>query len=237
MRALNFDPYGRARPAGMAVRTAVPCILLIRMRPLVQVQPGPQTAPDQRERSSAVSFRGDRSRESPARSGLRTHPSDIAGDGGPGSGLTALPIGLAEGCRAPLEIGTNGDTNVHTTVNRRGRSRLSRRPRPGIANIVSAVVTSILRIGSFVRWKDMAGTADTCPAAWSPAPASSPCRSTAATRRSSRRTSHSSSLASARLAAGPARPATVAAGAGDGGQTAGRPPQLSSGPARTGRPC
>jgi hypothetical protein len=22
----NFDPYGRARPAGMAVRTAVPCI-------------------------------------------------------------------------------------------------------------------------------------------------------------------------------------------------------------------
>jgi hypothetical protein len=45
-------------------------------------------------------------------------------------------------------MGTDGDTNVHTTVNCRGRSRLSRRPRPGIANIVSAVVTWILRIGS-----------------------------------------------------------------------------------------
>jgi hypothetical protein len=37
--------YGWARPADTASSTAVPCILLIRMRPLVQVQPGPQISP------------------------------------------------------------------------------------------------------------------------------------------------------------------------------------------------
>jgi hypothetical protein len=41
MRALNFGTYGRTRPAGIAVRTAVPCILLIRMRSQVQVLAGP----------------------------------------------------------------------------------------------------------------------------------------------------------------------------------------------------
>jgi hypothetical protein len=42
MRAHNFSLYCRARPAGTAFSTAVPCILLIRMRPEVQVLPGPQ---------------------------------------------------------------------------------------------------------------------------------------------------------------------------------------------------
>jgi hypothetical protein len=41
MRAHNFGLYGRTSPAGTAFSTAVPCILLIRMRPEVQVLPGP----------------------------------------------------------------------------------------------------------------------------------------------------------------------------------------------------
>src|SRR5215211_2569370 len=41
MRAHNFGLYGRARPARTAVSTAVPWSLLIRMRPEVQVLPGP----------------------------------------------------------------------------------------------------------------------------------------------------------------------------------------------------
>src|SRR5215216_5319572 len=41
MRAHNFDVYGWARPGRTAVSTAVPCILLIRMRSQVQVLAGP----------------------------------------------------------------------------------------------------------------------------------------------------------------------------------------------------
>src|SRR6266516_2778782 len=37
----NFGTYGRARPAERAVRTAVPCILLIRKRSEDQVLAGP----------------------------------------------------------------------------------------------------------------------------------------------------------------------------------------------------
>jgi hypothetical protein len=43
MRAFNFGIYGHARPAETAVCTAVPCILLIRMRSQVQVLAGPPT--------------------------------------------------------------------------------------------------------------------------------------------------------------------------------------------------
>ena len=42
MRAHNLSLYARVRPARTAFSTAVPCILLIRMRPEVQVLPGPQ---------------------------------------------------------------------------------------------------------------------------------------------------------------------------------------------------
>jgi hypothetical protein len=45
MRALNFDPDGRTRPAKTAFRTAVPCTLLIRMRSQVQVLAGPPPIP------------------------------------------------------------------------------------------------------------------------------------------------------------------------------------------------
>jgi hypothetical protein len=41
MRAFNFGTYGQTRPAKTARRTAVPCILLIRMRSQVQVLAGP----------------------------------------------------------------------------------------------------------------------------------------------------------------------------------------------------
>jgi hypothetical protein len=104
---------------------------------------------------------------------------------------------------------------------------------------VSAVVTSIQRIGALraLEGRIVAGTGRYLSSGAVARTRVGPCRSTAAMHRSSRRRSRSSSLASARLAAGLARPATVAAGAGDGGQTVGRPPQLSSGPARTGRPA
>jgi hypothetical protein len=45
MRAHDLDLDGQTRPAETAFSTAVPCVLLIRMRPLVQVQPGPQITP------------------------------------------------------------------------------------------------------------------------------------------------------------------------------------------------
>jgi hypothetical protein len=45
MRAHNFAPYGRRRPAETACSTAVPCILLIRMRSQVQVLAGPPPNP------------------------------------------------------------------------------------------------------------------------------------------------------------------------------------------------
>jgi hypothetical protein len=45
---LNFGTYGRTRPAKTAFRTAVPCRLLIRKRPEVQVLAGPpRKAPGQ----------------------------------------------------------------------------------------------------------------------------------------------------------------------------------------------
>jgi hypothetical protein len=44
MRAHNFGLHGRARPARTALSTAVPGILLIRMRAEVQVLPGPLPA-------------------------------------------------------------------------------------------------------------------------------------------------------------------------------------------------
>jgi hypothetical protein len=45
LRPHYFTLYGRQRPAETPVRTAVSPRLLIRMRPLVQVQPGPQIDP------------------------------------------------------------------------------------------------------------------------------------------------------------------------------------------------
>jgi hypothetical protein len=44
-RTHPFAPYGRQRPGKTAVRTALSPRYLIRMRPLVQVQPGPQNRP------------------------------------------------------------------------------------------------------------------------------------------------------------------------------------------------
>jgi hypothetical protein len=44
--------HGVARPGEMRVSTALGCRSLIRMRALVQVQPGPQSFPDQRKRWS-----------------------------------------------------------------------------------------------------------------------------------------------------------------------------------------
>jgi hypothetical protein len=53
--------YGVARPAQTLDSTALGRRSLIRMRPLVQVQPGPQIGPDQRKRLSVPSFHGGRS--------------------------------------------------------------------------------------------------------------------------------------------------------------------------------
>jgi hypothetical protein len=44
-RTHPFAPYGRQRPGKTAVRTALSPRYLIRMRPLVQVQPGPENRP------------------------------------------------------------------------------------------------------------------------------------------------------------------------------------------------
>jgi hypothetical protein len=70
MRALNFDPYGRARPAGMAVRTAVPCILLTRKGSQVQTL----SRPPQFSLVRALSVLGGQ-RSSCAAAALRPHSS------------------------------------------------------------------------------------------------------------------------------------------------------------------
>jgi hypothetical protein len=65
LRAHNFSPYGRARPAGTALGTAVPCILLIRMRSQVQVLAGPPHPPD--SRNAACSYCDSRLERIPVR--------------------------------------------------------------------------------------------------------------------------------------------------------------------------
>ena len=57
MRAHNLDLDGQTRPAGTAPSTAVPCILLIRMKSQVQVQPGPPQRYDQRNADQAETVR------------------------------------------------------------------------------------------------------------------------------------------------------------------------------------
>ena len=66
--------YGVAPPAKRPDSTALGHPSLIRMRPLVQVQPGPLHRVDLRERSSVVSSDRGRGDASPAHNAPRAHP-------------------------------------------------------------------------------------------------------------------------------------------------------------------